>query len=1080
MSLDILLPNNDKNLQISSSVRGVVQLLKDTNLQVVASALDTLLMCVEENWHEIAEGLVIIEDLALNKNFAHHKKASLLAAKIMYHLNILDEALMHAMKSQELLKLDEASEFIHTIVAEAIQRYCSERQDIFDQLAKECDSNDLKKVAFMSSSFLHQFPSVRSKVETNLMFESLVHQMIEHSCKMGEAGAIRSLGIALEARRLDLINRIIMESPWKSQLLKFCSTHSQKTISSKRFRTFLQHVVVELYEKLFPFSNRTLLLQEYVSITRALAVNEDDERLANLLASLVKPADGVEKEDEILLAYQIAFDLVTFENQVLLTKILNHPCLAEEASINKIKKDKLSAEISSQDPSPGKDTDRDESIITSDRNDSATEPLIAKSNSFHLDNAQNHTNGKDLSPVKTVESSEEQIKEVENNTNVSISRLRQILSGDVLLNLTVNFLYRENHTNLLLLNQIKNSVDPRSSVTPNGIVICHAFMQCGTTSDVFVRENLEWFGRAVCWAKFTVAAANGVLHKGHTTASKQVLSAYLPGSGGGPYSEGGSLMALGLIHANRFNIEIRQYLLEQLKNAQTYCPQNYEPLQHGACIGLGLLGMGSNDEEILMRLKEILFADTAVAGESAGIAIGMVSLGSGSSEIAHELLKHAHETEHERSVRGSALGVAFLVYRKEEESLTVLQKMIEDKDPMIRYGGMFGIGMAYCGTSNNVALRRLLHTGVSDASNDVRRAAVMSIGFVACDSPNQVPRIVGPLADSFNPHVRYAAAIAVGVGCCGKASSAALKILLPLTQDTTDFVRQGALLGLGLLLVQASSTALLEEKVQSVRDLIVRVAADKHEDTITRFGAIVSQGLIDMGGRNGTISFYSLTNAFRSESAVGLAMFCQLWFWYPYILIGSLAFQATALIGLAPDLTAPSDFRVGSLVSPGTFSYIEPVEKTEKKEKSVVVTAVLSGTSRRRQHEQMRKLINSAGKTTKTFSDYQEDVEMVKHVAVSETDAQVKLSSSETSKTHLADTTQKKHISSLENLPSTLTLLRNPCRVVALEEKYILVNFPESAWVPFDLERKSGVVMLKKVVSKTSLSDSQDVDMTQS
>jgi hypothetical protein len=57
----------------------------------------------------------------------------------------------------------------------------------------------------MSSSFLHQFPSVRSKVETNLMFESLVHQMIEHSCKMGEAGAIRSLGIALEARRLDLV-----------------------------------------------------------------------------------------------------------------------------------------------------------------------------------------------------------------------------------------------------------------------------------------------------------------------------------------------------------------------------------------------------------------------------------------------------------------------------------------------------------------------------------------------------------------------------------------------------------------------------------------------------------------------------------------------------------------------------------------------------------------------------------------------------------------------------------------------------------------------------------------------------------
>lgn len=61
----------------------------------------------------------------------------------------------------------------------------------------------------------------------------------------------------------------------------------------------------------------------------------------------------------------------------------------------------------------------------------------------------------------------------------------------------------------------------------------------------------------------------------------------------------------------------------------------------------------------------------------------------------------------------------------------------------------------------------------------------------------------------------------------------------------------GALLGLGLVLVQASANALPDGKVQMVRDLIVRVAADKHEDTITRFGAIVSQGLIDAGVGNG-------------------------------------------------------------------------------------------------------------------------------------------------------------------------------------------------------------------------------------
>lgn len=52
---------------------------------------------------------------------------------------------------------------------------------------------------------------------------------------------------------------------------------------------------------------------------------------------------------------------------------------------------------------------------------------------------------------------------------------------------------------------------------------------------------------------------------------------------------------------------------------------------------------------------------------------------------------------------------------------------------------------------------------------------------------------------------------------------------------------------MGLVLVQASTTALPEGKVQKVRDLFVRVAADKHEDGITRFGAIIAQGLIDAG-----------------------------------------------------------------------------------------------------------------------------------------------------------------------------------------------------------------------------------------
>lgn len=55
---------------------------------------------------------------------------------------------------------------------------------------------------------------------------------------------------------------------------------------------------------------------------------------------------------------------------------------------------------------------------------------------------------------------------------------------------------------------------------------------------------------------------------------------------------------------------------------------------------------------------------------------------------------------------------------------------------------MYTIAMAYCGTGSNVAIRRLLHVAVSDVSDDVRRAAVMALGFILFKTPEQVPSLV--------------------------------------------------------------------------------------------------------------------------------------------------------------------------------------------------------------------------------------------------------------------------------------------------------------------------------------------------
>jgi 26S proteasome regulatory subunit N2 len=75
--------------------------------------------------------------------------------------------------------------------------------------------------------------------------------------------------------------------------------------------------------------------------------------------------------------------------------------------------------------------------------------------------------------------------------------------------------------------------------------------------------------------------------------------------------------------------------------------------------------------------------------------------------------------------------------------------------------------LAYCGTGNNKAIRRLLHVAVSDVNDDVRRAAVTALGFILFRTPKQVPRIVQLLSESYNPNVRYGATLALGISCAG-------------------------------------------------------------------------------------------------------------------------------------------------------------------------------------------------------------------------------------------------------------------------------------------------------------------------
>ena len=53
------------------------------------------------------------------------------------------------------------------------------------------------------------------------------------------------------------------------------------------------------------------------------------------------------------------------------------------------------------------------------------------------------------------------------------------------------------------------------------------------------------------------------------------------------------------------------------------------------------------------------------------------------------------------------------MYARMEEADALIESLMQDKDPNLRQSGMYTVAMAYCGTGNNKAIKRLLHVAVS-------------------------------------------------------------------------------------------------------------------------------------------------------------------------------------------------------------------------------------------------------------------------------------------------------------------------------------------------------------------------------
>jgi 26S proteasome regulatory subunit N2 len=429
----------------------------------------------------------------------------------------------------------------------------------------------------------------------------------------------------------------------------------------------------------------------------------------------------------------------------------------------------------------------------------------------------------------------------------------------------------------------------------------------------------------------------------------------------GGYAEGGSLYALGLIHGSNAgsSAEKRSETTEFLRNHLRASHAN-EVISHGAALGVGLTAMGSADIGIINELKELLDTDSAVAGEAAGMSIGMVLVGTGASnihnslpsankeeimELVTELKNYARETQHEKIIRGIAMGIALMQYGQEENADAVIEELRSDRDPIMRYGAQYALALAYCGTGSNKAIRILLHTAVSDVSDDVRMAAVIGLAFVLFKTPERVPQLVKLLLESFNPHVRYASCMAVGIAMAGSGDSLSISLLEPMLDDMTDYVRQGALMGTAMIYMQQSDTC-NGRKIRTFREKLATIVTEKHQSTLTKMGAILSTGILDAGGRNCSLGLGSRNGFTKMSSAVGLALWLQHWHWYPMMHMFSLALTPTYTVGLNKDFKFPKGFEIQCNSKPSVFSYPKKLEEKKIEKKIRVETVALSTTAK--------------------------------------------------------------------------------------------------------------------------------------
>jgi hypothetical protein len=397
-----------------------------------------------------------------------------------------------------------------------------------------------------------------------------------------------------------------------------------------------------------------------------------------------------------------------------------------------------------------------------------------------------------------------------------------------------------------------------------------------TRNSTFLSQNLKLFNKISFWTKFITGASIGAIFRGDRifynnffdSLKKRTVSDFLKAG-----------ILIDFCFSKRFTVDFEKVFINKM---QLLAKGKIDPiLRYSTCIGLSFIGrnrMNSTKKSFLLKFIKNFISLDMISASGSALAIGILFLGSNSRYLLEVIISLIQETEYAKIGKILVFSLAFIFLKTKDESNLVFQTLIRERNPQIREGAVYIYSLAFLGSGDFQATNKILEILSLDPDENVKKAAIISIGFIfMCDFEN-IKSIFYLAINHYNPFVRYGLCFAIMLSVIkGIYIQEANIFLKKLCNDPVDFVRQGAYISMGFIF----SNVYHKKKKKEILKNFEKILKDEKESPLIKFGIMIGYGILES---NKNYSFAELEgNVNSSRFLIGLFNFINYWGWIPNI-----------------------------------------------------------------------------------------------------------------------------------------------------------------------------------------------------